>query len=455
MNPIMQVLKEPSGRGLAILAAHPEGCRVQAEIQRARAIRLIPQTLPATQGRTALVIGSTTFGLGSATLIALKAAGFQNVIGVGFEEPPLFDKETGAVRRASPGWYLTSALHQQGFVDRTYFANAFSDETRNRIIADLRESGLGIDALFYSVATPRRTYNGQNWASVLKVNGDPLDTVGVDYKTGKLTAVCVPAATPQERFNTIQVMGGADLELWVGALLSAGLLNERVIVGAYSYIGPQDLNDVRRVYWDGTIGDAKKDIDRSTGEIRDRLKFLNGKAFPVVFPAVVTMASAMIPAVVKYLAAYLGAAMTAGVPYLDPMDAAALMVSSLYGSEQEWRKRLDPQGRLRMDTDELDPKTQGAVSRIYNANTTPGQDITPEMRMGLEAFHGRHQNLFGFEVPDVDYGQPARFDVELTPAMGIVNLLHPELHLSIPVRALPAPPPTIPITDDEVEGLSQ
>jgi len=435
-DPVMQVLSAPAGKGMAILAAHPEGCRVQAVRQITRAAQAIPQPLPLAEGRTALVIGSTTLGFGSSTAIALRAAGFENIIGLGHEGLPVFEKDGSAVRRVSPGWYLTSALHQAGTLDRTYIADAFQDGTRNRVIEDLRNAGLKLDALFYSVAAPRRTYQGQTWASVIKVNGEPLYTVGIDYKTGRTTPVRILAATAQERFDTIQVMGGQDLQLWVGALLSAGLLNEGATVAAYSYIGSQDSNDLRRVYWEGTMGDAKKDIDRATRAIREQLRSLNGKAFSAVLPAVVTTASAAIPSVVKYLAAYLGANVASGVPYLDPLDVALRMVSYLYGSDQEWKKHIDSEGRLRLDTDELAPRTQRAIREIYDANGTPGCNVTPEMGIGLQAFHWLYENLFGFQVHGVNYQAPARFDVPLDPAMGVVNLLNPDVDAPIPVRPI-------------------
>ena len=112
------VLGAPRARGLFVLTAHPEGCRVLVERQLARARAAFEKPLDAARGRTALVLGSTTFGYGSSTAIALKAAGFEKIIGLGYETPPSFRKDKPAI--ASAGWYLTHALHGSGAVARTY-----------------------------------------------------------------------------------------------------------------------------------------------------------------------------------------------------------------------------------------------------------------------------------------------------------------------------------------------
>ena len=160
-------LERPRARGLMVLTAHPEGCRVLADRQIARAREAFPEKLPAAEGKTALIIGSTTFGYGSSTLIALKEAGFSKIIGLGYETAPTFRKQKIAM--ASAGWYLTRALHEHYPEQRTYFADGFSDETRDRVVADLRAAGEKIDLFVYSVAAPRRSHLEEEWSSSLKV----------------------------------------------------------------------------------------------------------------------------------------------------------------------------------------------------------------------------------------------------------------------------------------------
>ena len=161
------VLSAPRARGLFILTAHPEGCRVHAEGQLTRAREAFTSPLAAAVGKTALVLGSTTFGYGSSTAMALRAAGFERVVGVGYETEPTFRKEKVAI--ASPGWYLTKALHEAGTVERTYLADAFASETQDRVIDDLRAEGISVDLVVYSVAArparrSSRTSRCASWA---------------------------------------------------------------------------------------------------------------------------------------------------------------------------------------------------------------------------------------------------------------------------------------------------
>lgn len=67
-------------------------------------------------------------------------------------------------------------------------------------------------------------------------------------------------------------MGGEDWELWIDALLKAGVLAEEVKTVAYSYIGPEVTWPI---YKNGTIGKAKEDLERA-----QRLSTGNWPPFP-------------------------------------------------------------------------------------------------------------------------------------------------------------------------------
>ena len=59
-------------------------------------------------------------------------------------------------------------------------------------------------------------------------------------------------------------MGGEDWELWMQALNEAGVLAPGAKSVAYSYIGPEITWPV---YTNGTIGTAKKDVERAAAAI--------------------------------------------------------------------------------------------------------------------------------------------------------------------------------------------
>jgi enoyl-[acyl-carrier protein] reductase/trans-2-enoyl-CoA reductase (NAD+) len=413
------VLDAPRARGLFVLTAHPAGCGSLLERQRARAAAAIAKPLDAARGKTALVLGSTTFGYGSSTAIALRAAGFDRIVGVGFETAPSFRGEKLAM--ASPGWYLTSALHAADDGITTYLADAFAPETRDRIVADLKTAGITVDLVVYSVAAPRRQHLGEEWSSSLLVQGEPLDVLGLDFKSGELQPLTVGAATPLQVEHTRRVMGGDDLEMWVNALLYSGLAAEGMKVTALSYIGPE-LPALRRMYWDGALGEAKKHIDATTRSLDGRLKkAVDGRAFTVMNPAVVTSASVAIPAMLRYISDLLGNAGAGHGIYDDPLDVGVLFARALYGDGEPWRTQLDDEGRLRLDAHELEEPLQKAIAECWS-HDVPGAPPAVTAA-GFERFKVEYMNLYGWQVDGVDYTAPVEVDPPLVDGERVIDLI--------------------------------
>ena len=413
------VLESPRARGLFVLTAHPEGCRVLAQRQIDRAEAAFEKPLPGAQGKTALILGSTSFGYGSSTGIALRQAGFERIIGIGYETPPAFRGEKLAM--SSPGWYLTHALHGGDPAYQTYLGDAFAATTRDRIVDDLKQQGITIDLVVYSVAAPRRSHLGQEWNSSLLVLGDPLDVMGLSFKSGQLEPITVAAADELAVEHTRRVMGGDDLEMWVSALLYSGLAAEGMTVTALSYIGP-DLAPLRRMYWDGALGAAKKHIDATTAALNTRLaERVGGKALSVMNPAVVTAASVAIPAMLRYVSDYLGCDAAGKGVYADPLEIGIDFTRALYGEDETWREKLDGEGRLRLDQRELEADLQGTIAELW-ATGEPGEP--PALtRAGLERFKREYAMLYGWQVEGVDYSAPWAVDPELGADQRVFNLL--------------------------------
>ena len=413
------VMESPRARGLFVLTAHPEGCRVLAQRQIERAEAAFEKPLPGAQGKTALILGSTSFGYGSSTGIALRQAGFERIIGIGYETPPAFRGEKLAM--SSPGWYLTHALHGGDPAYQTYLGDAFAATTRDRIVDDLKQQGITIDLVVYSVAAPRRSHLGQEWNSSLLVLGDPLDVMGLSFKSGQLEPITVAAADELAVEHTRRVMGGDDLEMWVSALLYSGLAAEGMTVTALSYIGP-DLAPLRRMYWDGALGAAKKHIDATTAALNTRLaERVGGKALSVMNPAVVTAASVAIPAMLRYVSDYLGCDAAGKGVYADPLEIGIDFTRALYGEDETWREKLDGEGRLRLDQRELEADLQGTIAELW-ATGEPGEP--PALtRAGLERFKREYAMLYGWQVEGVDYSAPWAVDPELGADQRVFNLL--------------------------------
>jgi enoyl-[acyl-carrier protein] reductase/trans-2-enoyl-CoA reductase (NAD+) len=412
------VLSEPRSRGLFVLTAHPEGCRVLAGRQIERCRSAFEKPLPRAEGRTALVLGSTTFGYGSSTALALKQAGFSKIIGIGYETPPTFRKEKIAM--SAPGWYLTNTIHAEYASWQTYLADAFAAETRDRVIADLKAAGTRIDLVVYSVAAPRRTHLGEEWKSSIVAKGEPLELIGLDFKSAEFKPITVEGASELELEHTRRVMGGDDLEMWTSALLYSGLAAEGMTVTALSYIGPE-LEALRRIYWDGALGDAKKHVDTTMKSLDARLRAaVDGRAFSVMNPAVVTSASVAIPAMVRYIADYLGLEADGQGVYDDPLQVGINFVESLYGDAESWQGKMDAEGRLRLDQHELDPGLQAAIASTWaTAGDAPGATTLA----GLERFRSEYFQLYGWGVDGVDYEAPCLVDPPLGDQPGVFDLL--------------------------------
>jgi hypothetical protein len=155
--------------------------------------------------------------------------------------------------------------------------------------------------IVYSIASPRRIdpYSNLVYNSVLKPINQSYKDRTIDINTGKVSNVEISPATNEEIESTIKVMGGEDLQLWVDYLHDAQLLSENCKVISYSYIGPKMTYPI---YRNGTIGQAKEHLEKTTQNINHFLKTkYNGSAFVSVNKALVTQASSAIPVVPLYI----------------------------------------------------------------------------------------------------------------------------------------------------------
>ncbi|MGB3621728.1 MAG: enoyl-ACP reductase FabV, partial [Ketobacter sp.] len=282
---------QPRVKGFICTTAHPVGCEanVKSQIEFVKSQGEIEGA-----AKRVLVIGSST-GYGLASRITAAFAGGASTIGV------FFEKAAAGKRTASAGWYnaaaFQSAADAAGLYSKNINGDAFSHEIKRQTI-DLIKQDLGqIDLLVYSLASPRRQHpdTGVLHASTLKPIGKPVSQTGLDTDREIIKPFTLEPASQEEIDNTIAVMGGNDWELWIDALSNAGVLSESCKTTAYTYVGEQVTRDI---YWDGTIGAAKKDLDRAAGGMRD--KGIDSRVS--VLKAVVTQSSSAIPVMPLYLA---------------------------------------------------------------------------------------------------------------------------------------------------------
>ena len=390
----------PKIRGFICTNAHPTGCLKNVQSQ----IDLAKKDIESTENTpNILVIGAST-GYGLASRIALTWGYGANTIGVFFERPPSGNK-TG-----STGYYNSAAFHQMAAQDKftaiSINGDAFSDQIKQKTIDQIQEHFGQIDLVVYSLASPRRIHpkTGVDHRSVLKPVGDPCTGKTIDLTNENITDITIAPATNEEIADTIAVMGGEDLDFWVELLLSEDLLAPRAKIVAYSYIGPQ-ITD--QIYSSGTIGLAKADLEQRINAIDTRLlDQINGRAYLSVNKAVVSQASAAIPIVPLYIS-ILYQIMDAKNLNEKPIDQMIRLFSEYLGPGLV--PVVDKNRRIRMDDRELRPDVLAEVNEKWSlVNNDNFHELAD-----FEGYKKSFRNLFGFEVDDVDYGQPVETEVTI------------------------------------------
>ena len=393
---------KPKVRGFLCTTTHPEGCaaNVRRQIEYTQTQGAISEG-----GLRVLVIGAST-GYGLASRITAAFGCGASTLGIFFEKPGT-EKKPGTA-----GWYNSAAFHKQaqeaGLYAKSINGDAFSDEIKQIAIDTIRKDLGQIDLVIYSLAAPRRVHpkTGVVYSSTLKPIGAPCVQKGVNTDKEQVQDFRLEPATEQETLDTVAVMGGEDWQMWIDALDQAGVLAPGAKTTAYTYIGDKLTWDI---YWHGTIGAAKKDLDKRVIDIRQQLAAHHGDARVSVLKAVVTQASAAIPAMPIYLAILFKVMRARGTHEGCIEQIQHLFRYGLYAEAPSY----DEAGRLRADALELDPQVQAEVADLW-------AQIESDNLATLSDFAGYKREflqLFGFEVDGVDY------DAEVDPVVEIANLV--------------------------------
>jgi enoyl-[acyl-carrier protein] reductase/trans-2-enoyl-CoA reductase (NAD+) len=400
MEKFWMIIK-PRVRGFMCITSHPTGCERNVVEQ----INYIKSQVAVVGPKRVLVIGSSTgYGL-SARITAAFGCG-ASTLGIFFEKPGT-DRKPG-----SAGWYNSAAFHKHadanGIYAKSINGDAFSDEVKQRAITTIKEDLGQIDLVIYSLAAPRRQHpkTGEVFNSTLKPVGKNISMRGINTDKETIQEFSLEAASEQEIQDTVAVMGGEDWQMWLEALSVAGVLAEGAKTTAFTYIGEKMTWDL---YWDGTIGQAKKDLDTKVISIRDSLARSGGDARVAVLKAVVTQSSSAIPIMPLYLAMLFREMKADGSHEGCIEQLYRLFTEGLYTDTP----RYDQEGRLRMDDLELRPEIQDAVAKSW-------ANISTENLRQLTDFAGyKHEflALFGFDIAGIDY------EADVNPEVDIAQLV--------------------------------
>src|SRR5690606_6279976 len=315
-------------------------------------------------------------------------------IGVFFEKPAAPGKPGTA------GWYNTAAFEKEaqaaGLYAKSINGDAFSDEIKKQTI-DLIKADLGqVDLIVYSLASPRRTHpkTGVAHASVLKPIGQSFTDKTVDFHSGVVSDISIqPVENEEDIQNTIAVMGGEDWKSWMTELKAAGVLAEGVRTVAYSYIGPELTYPI---YRNGTIGQAKDDLEGTVPVLNDLLKELHGRSYVSVNKALVTHSSSAIPVVPLYISLLYKVMKAKGIHEGTIEQMQRSLAESLYNGDEI---TLDEKGRIRVDGWAMRADVQAEVAELWGQITTENLEELAD----IAGYRNDFFNLFGFNFDAVDY----------------------------------------------------
>lgn len=393
---------KPRVRGFMCVTTHPTGCEANVKEQ----IDFIKAQGNIDMPKRVLVIGSST-GYGLAARIAAAFGAGASTLGV------FFEKEGTEKKPGTAGWYNSAAFHKfaeaEGLYAKSINGDAFTDELKQKAIDTIKEDMGQVDLVIYSLAAPRRTHpkTGVVYNSTLKPIGKDVTLLGINTDKEEIQEFTLTAASDEDISNTVAVMGGEDWQMWMDALDEAGVLADGAKTSAFTYLGDDVTRDI---YWGGTIGQAKQDLDKKVLDIRSKLAEKGGDARVAVLKAVVTQASSAIPIMPLYLSLLFKVMKEEGTHEGCIEQLYRLYTECLYTDSP----RLDEEGRARVDELELKPEVQKAVEAAWDKITTE----TISTDTDFAGYKAEFLRLFGFGIDGVDYEADVNPVVEIK---GIVD----------------------------------
>ena len=392
------MIVKPRVRGFVCTTAHPIGCERNVRRQIDYAISRGSNAGP----KRVLIIGSST-GYGLSARIMAAFAYQAATLGV------FLEKDSTNGRPASAGWYNSAAVHSyandQDLYAKSVNGDAFSQAVK-QLTVDTIKADLGqVDLVIYSIASPRKTdpITHEIYNSTLKPIGKEVSMRGINTDKGIVQEFTLSAASEKEISDTVMVMGGEDWIRWIDMLSEANVLAPGAKTTAFTYIGEQITWDL---YWHGTIGRAKQDLDESVLKIRDKLAAINGDARVAVLKAVVTQASAAIPIMPLYLSLLFEEMKSEGSHEGCIEQIDRLFEECLYNS----MPRVDAEGRFRVDNLELQAHIQEAITKKWKII----DDNNLNELADFKGYKAEFMNLFGFNVDGVDYEEDVEVDVKIS-----------------------------------------
>ncbi len=295
-----------------------------------------------------LVIGGSS-GYGLATRIVLAEKSNAKIVNVSFE------REAKGRRKGSFGYYNNLWMKEKYPQTIDINGDAFSNEIKQKVIEAFKEET--IDLVVYSLASPVRVdpITQKKHQSSLKPIGETYSGLNIDLAQESLKIQSLSPASKEEIQDTIKVMGGEDYYLWALSLYQNKLLSQDVKFVAYTYIGPKLTH---AIYKDGTLGVAKRDLEKYHEKIQALISPLDGKSYISQSKAVITKASMYIPTMALYASALF--------KVMKAKKTHESIVEHKYRLFKDYIFNDESESMIPLDAFEMDPKTQHEVSLLLN-----------------------------------------------------------------------------------------
>jgi enoyl-[acyl-carrier protein] reductase/trans-2-enoyl-CoA reductase (NAD+) len=368
--------------------AHPVGCyyNVYQQVLNASAHKI-----KGLEGKTALVIGASS-GIGLASRIALTFSAGMDTLGV------YFDRAAQAHKYGSAGWYNNQAFEYYARrADKMALScnqDGFQRNAKDWVIQKLQQSEKQIDVLVYSLASPKRNIKGVgDYVSAIKPINETFHGQTLDVYKGEVREIDIPSASHDEVDATVKVMGGEDWQAWVTQLKKAGVLAPNFKTVAYSYLGPDQTQEI---YGNGTLGRAKAHLHETCIALDQSLNKMDGQARIGLLQALVTPSSSVIPSLPLYIAA-----LHQEQKRVDKYENTLQQVTRLF--EQHLFDEAASKNNMRLRVDDLERNADIQAS----VNTILSQVSKENLRelVDIDALKEEFLQQFGFAYDFIDYGQ--------------------------------------------------
>lgn len=390
------MILKPMIRSNIALNAHPLGCK-QNILNQIKELENLDNI--SDKPLSVLIIGgSSGYGLASRIVLTYKANAY--TYNVSFERPA--KRKSTASAGYYNNYYFNEIAKSDGYNCDDYNGDAFSHETKQLVINHFKKLNKKIDLVIYSIASGVRIdpETQEKYVSTLK----PIDTsftgYNVDIATETLTEETLEPANKQEIADTIKVMGGEDYLLWAEALKKADVLNENCKFITYTYLGSKITHPI---YKDGTIGQAKRDLEEANKKINELLSYLNGQAIISASKAVVTKASVFIPTMALYASALFKVMIKNNTHETITQHKYRLFKDMVYGNAV----LIDDRGFYRIDSKEMNSSVQEEVQELLDKVTKDNFTDIVE----FERFKHLFLSINGFDIAGVDYNEDIEIEI--------------------------------------------